>query len=483
MWVFSACYILGFLLSFAACTLIQSTLMSTTTKSAKPDLLHGEIEPTLKSMTIPVILGMIALMSFNLVDTFFIGLMGTEQLAAISFTFPITFTVISLMIGLGIGTSAVVAKSVGRKKISTAKAQATCAVVLSTLLVLALCLVGLVTIDPIFSLLGADGQTLVYINDYMSIWYFGALFLTLPMIGNSVLRANGDTKVPSQVMAAGGLVNAILDPILIFGFGPIPAMGMEGAALATLLSWIIGSAIIVYIIIVRRRLVSSTLPNWRLTKLSAQGMLKIGLPAAGANMLTPIAAAILTGIIASYGDEAVAAFGVGTRLESIACIVVLALSMSFPPFVSQNFGAKQIERIALSYRKLIKFVLIWQFGIYVVMGLLAFPISWVFSKEADVQALIKLFLWIMPLAYGAQGIVILTNSSLNALHKPMAALNLSVVRLFILYVPLSYIGGLLGGVTGLFIGGVIANLAMAIISYRYLSGLLNQCGLKSAGKS
>lgn len=433
------------------------------------DLLKDPVGQTLKQMTIPMIYGMILLMTFNLVDTFFVGLLGTKPLAAISFTFPITFTVISLTIGLGIGTSAVIAKSLGKKNTKFAKCSGTSAIILAAAVVGVLSYVGYYFTDEIFSLLGASTELLPLIREYMDVWFLGSVFLIGPMIGNSILRANGDTKTPSIVMGVGGVINAILDPIFIFGLGPIPAMGIQGAAIATLISWLVGTGYVLYIVGYQRHLIHTSLVFFKTFAQSSKAILHIGLPAAGANMLTPIAAAVLTAIVATYGDSAVAAFGVGSRIESIACLVVLAMSMTLPPFISQNFGAGNMHRVEEAYKSSIKFVLVWQVLIYVVLVLTAPWIAEAFSKEQSVADIIKLFIWILPLGYGLQGIIILTNSSFNALHKPMVALVLSVVRLFVCYVPLAYLGSELYGLLGFFVGALLGNVFMAMVSYRFFS--------------
>jgi putative MATE family efflux protein len=285
------------------------------------------------------------------------------------------------------------------------------------------------------------------------------------MIGNAILRASGDTVTPGFIMGSAGLVNAILDPILIFGIGPIPAMGIQGAAIATLISWIVGLIYVLYVLSVKKKLIRSTLFTLSEFVHSSKSILKIGLPAAGANMLTPIAGAIMTAIVASYGDHAVAAFGVGSRIESIACLVVLALSMTLPPLISQNFGAGLMKRVETAYKVSVKFVLIWQFLVFLVLILVAPYIAKIFTNEAEVADIIVLFMWILPLAYGFQGIIILTNSSFNALHKPMISLVLSVVRLFVCYVPLALLGSYFYGLIGFFIGAAIGNFVMSFISY------------------
>ncbi len=435
-------------------------------KNSKINLLKDPVAPTLKRMTIPMIYGMILLMTFNLVDTFFVGLLGTQPLAAISFTFPITFTVISLTIGLGIGTSAVIAKALGKGNDESAKNSGTAAIYLAAIVVGILSFIGYCFIDEIFLLLGASKALLPLIHQYMDIWFVGSVCLIGPMIGNAILRASGDTKTPSIVMGSAGLINAALDPLFIFGLGPIPAMGIQGAAIATLISWVFGLLFVLHIVGVQRQLIHTKLLTLKVFIESSKRILHIGLPAAGANMLTPLAAAVLTAIVASYGESAVAAFGVGSRIESIACLVVLAMSMTLPPFISQNFGAGNMERVEQSYKKSVKFVLAWQLLIYVILILIAPLIADVFSKEQVVADIIIMFIWILPLGYGLQGIIILTNSSFNALHKPMVALMLSIIRLFVCYVPLAYLGSVFYGLEGFFIGGLCGNLVMAMISYR-----------------
>ncbi len=443
------------------------------------DLLNGDIAKTLKNMTIPMIVGMIMLMTFSIVDTFFVSMLGTEQLAAISFTFPVTFTVISLNIGLGIGTSAIIGKYIGSGDTVHAKTIATGALMLSALLVGILAVVGVFSIEFIFSLMGADETLMPFIKAYMVPWYLAGIFLAIPMVGNSVLRAFGDTKTPSIIMAAGGAINAVLDPILIFGWGPFPALGIQGAAIATAIAWAVCVVWIIYLLAVKRQLIESRLLSLQEFIVASKGVLKIGLPAAGANMLTPIAGGVMTAVVATYGAEAVAAWGVGNRLESMASIVVLALSMSLPPFISQNYGANKLARIKTAFDMAAKFVMLWQLMVFVILVIFSGYIAQVFAEEASVKRDITLFLCIVPLGYGLQGIIILVNSSFNAMHKPMSALVLSVLRLFVFYVPIASLGSYLYGLEGLFWGCVIANVVTSVVAYLWFNrNLKNEMALQ-----
>ena len=419
-----------------------------------------------------MLFGLIMLLAFNLIDTFFVSLLGTEALAAISFTFPVTFTLSSLAIGLGIGVSAVVAKTLGKQQKEGARCHATAALLLSAVMIFSLAMLTLAFIDPLFTLLGAKPENLVLIRDYMVPWFLGCLPIIMPMIGNSVMRAAGDTKTPAKVMGLMAVINAILDPILIFGWGPIPAMHIQGAAIASVIAGLVSTTLVAYRLVITNKMIgwgyslAELIDSWR-------QLLKIALPAAGANMMTPIASSVLTAIIAKYGSAAVAGFGVGTRLEAIAVMVILALSMSLPPFISQNFGAGLLSRVRQAYISSVRFVLLWQAAIYLVLVLASSLIASSFADEPEVAEVIVLFLLIMPLSYGLSGITILSNSSLNALHKPMQALFLNITRLFILMLPCAYIGGQLGGIMGLFIGAMMANFVTGVLAFLFLRKRLN----------
>jgi len=436
------------------------------TPPGRRNLVDGSIRDALVRMTLPMIVGMIMLFTFSLVDTLFISFLGTEALTAISFTFPVTFTIMSLAIGLGIGASAVVARCLGGAQEKRAREAATVINYLSFLIAAVVVLVLWLLMDTIFRLMGASESLLVPIREYMVVWLPASVLVVCLMTGNSVLRACGDTRTPSILMAAAGLVNALLDPFLIFGLGPFPALGIAGAAWATVAAWLLAFAYLMYVLVVRMEMVSRVVPSRAVLRASGRDMLRIGIPAAGANMMTPLAMGVMTAIAAGFGDTAVAAFGVGARIEPIATLLVLAMSSSLPPLISQNFGALRMDRVAEAYRLALRFILLWQLVVYVVLALGAGVIAGLFSDDPAVIDTIRLFILIMPLGYGLQGVVILTNSSLNALHRPMEALGLSIARFFVFYVPLAWLGSRYFGLAGFFGGAVCGNLLMSLISWR-----------------
>ncbi|MGA1072564.1 MAG: MATE family efflux transporter [Pseudohongiellaceae bacterium] len=431
----------------------------------KHSLVEGSIKASLIRMTLPMIVGMFMMFTFSLVDTFFVSLLGTAELTAISFTFPVTFTIMSLAIGLGIGASAVVAKYIGREDLVRAKESST------VINYVALAFAGLLIagcwffMEPLFTVMGADAMLIALIHDYMSIWFPGSVLLVGLMTANSILRAHGDSKTPSIIMAGSGLINALLDPLLIFGWGPVPAMGVKGAAIATLAAWTVGYGYLFYHLAIKHQLISTSLPSQQILISSSREMLRIGLPAAGANMMTPLAMGTMTAIAAGFGTSVVAAFGVGARLEPIATLLVLAMSSTLPPLISQNYGAGRLDRIKEAYSMSLRFIVIWQFAVYLLLILAAPWIAGLFTSDPEVLETIRLFIWILPMGYGMQGIIILSNSSLNAMHRPMTALYLSIARFFVFYVPCAYLGSRLYGVTGFFGGAVFANTLVAMISW------------------
>lgn len=439
--------------------------MNTATRqSINPSLTHGALKPLLVKTTLPVIWGTLLLLGFGLVDTLFVSFLGERQLAAISFTFPVTFSLISLNIGIGIGTAAVIARLVGAGERVKSQFYGLSALLLSLLsTALAVSVLAFFKHD-IFKLLGVSPELWPMVDAYISTWLGAGMLLAIPMVCNSIFRANGDTMSPSKIMALGGLINVVLDPLLIFGCMGFPGFGIQGAAIATLIAWFVCSLVALWHIFINRRWVVITGVSKKTLVSGVRSILTIAAPAAFANMLTPIAGAIMMAIISSYGYQAVAAWGVGGRLESIITIVVLSLSMSLPPVVAQNFGAEKYDRVRSAYAIATKFVVVWQLLMYL-LGIALIPvITWLFTDDPTVSDVIKQYMYIVPLAFGAQGIVILTNSTMNALHCPSVAMALNINRLFICLLPCALIGSHYFGLQGLLFSTIIANVIAACMS-------------------
>ena len=423
----------------------------------RSDILHAPVGKTLREMTIPMMFGIISVIVFNLADIAFIGRLGSDELAAVAFTFPVVFAVTSLAIGLSVGTSATLGHQIGQGANPRSAGIARDILLLSLISVVLVTSIMLVIKDPIFRLMGAHERLLPYIDQYMSIWFAGAVFMVLNIVCNGIFRAWGLMRLSVVVMIVSALINLILDPILIFGLAGIPAYGVAGAAMASFIAWSL--ATLAGLVLLYRRKLLTGFSGFNLAQTLAfwARLLTISLPAAFSNLMTPVANGILTAIVASHGPQAVAAFGVGNRIESLALLVSVALSMTLPPFISQNFGAGSLQRVATAYRKATRFALLWQMGVFLLICLLAQLFSRLFTEDQQVGQWLYLWLVIVPGGFGFQAITFLTSSSFNALHKPAGALRISLVRLFVMYVPLAWLGSVLFGLVGMFAALVLAN--------------------------
>lgn len=429
------------------------------------DILHAPVGKTLRQMTLPMVFGLLSIMLFQAVDTYFIGKLGTSALAAISFTFPVTFTITSVGIGLSIGLSVLLAQSIGEGNHNKSAHITSDGLFLSLAIVATLCALCWLLITPIFTAMGATQNTLPLIQDYMGIWCLGGLFLAMPMIGNATIRATGDTLWPSIIMVLSGLINAVLDPVLIFGWSIIPALGIKGAAYASLISWVVATAVCVYLLRVRDQLLLFCLSSWSVLKPFWQAMIKISIPLCIANVLTPIGGMIFTRLAAQHGEQAVAAIGSGSKIESILMIVVFSLTAILSPFIAQNIGAKKYERVHEAMRTSLIFSVVFQ-GVIYVLAVLGSPwLARIYSHDAQVIELTQQYLHIASSGMVFYSVLIVMNTLFNSARQSKKSLILSAVRVFLGLLPFCLIGSWLYGYTGILIGSVIANFGVAVLAY------------------
>jgi len=434
---------------------------------------EGPVGPNLIGLAIPMIFGLISILLINLVDTFYISMIGVKELVAISFTFPVTFTLMSFSFGIGIGAASVISRAIGEGDHHRVQRLTTDSLLLVALIILVVAGLSYLNLDAIFRLMGATDESLPLIEEYMIPWLMGVVFVVIPIVGNSAIRATGDTKTPSIIMVIAAVVNAVLDPILIFGYGPFPEMGIEGAAIATVISYISIMIVGLWMLGKRDRMLTANWPGIAGILSSWKALLYIGIPAMLTQLLFPVSNAVLTRIAADLGDATVAAFGVGSRIESLAMIGSMALSSVIIPFIGQNYGAKNFDRIKTASRFVLRFALIWGITVWAFLALFSGGIAWAFSDDLEIQTLIKQFFWIVPFGFGFHGISQLVSGSCNALHRPFHSTIINIMRLFLFLIPLVYLGSQIWGTTGFFIGIALGNLATGTIAwYWFRSSIL-----------
>lgn len=437
-------------------------------------LTQGPIGRTLFRMSLPMVMGIVAIMVFNFVDAYYIGLLGTQHLAAISYTFPATFAIMSLNLGLGTANTTLVAASLGADEEYRARQIASYSIILAVMIVFCVCLLGFLSIDPFFQLMGADESTRVLIRQYMEIWYFGVVLLVIPMVGNSTLRATGDTRTPSLVMSMSALINGILDPFLIFGIGPFPRLEMQGAAISSVISWLVAMVVVLRILGQKRKMLLLQRPKFDALIMCWKKLLLIATPIVASNLLNPIALGLITAMVSRFGEAAVAATGVGARMEPILIIAAMGLASCMPPFVGQNLGAAKYERIKRAIKIGFRFVLLWQTALAVLLYWAAPWIAKAFSRAEESDEIIRLYLSVLPISYGFLAWVLVGGAVFNGLHSPAKGLGLNAVRLFLLYIPFAYIGSELNGVSGLYLGCTVANILAGAIAWFWLARVSRQ---------
>jgi putative MATE family efflux protein len=430
-------------------------------------LTEGPVGRHLIDMTVPVLFGITTMMAQSLIDTWFIGRVGDAELAAFGFGFPILMIVTSVAIGLGAGTSSVVARAIGANDHRRARRLSTDSLLLSFLITAVVAAIGVLSIDPLFRLLGAPEELLPLIRGFMTILYAGVPFVVVGMVGMASMRATGDTRLPSALMILAAILNVILDPILIFGVGPIPAMGLNGAAMAALIAR--ASIFVGTLYLMRRKmdLVSFSRPDPIEMRRSWRDILHVGIPAAGTNIIVPVGAAVVTAMIARFGADAVAGFGVASRLESMMLVLYYALSAIIGPFVGQNLSAGNDKRILRALWLCSTFCLVTGMIIAALLASLSGILPGFFSDSDSVNSVTTTFLLLVPISYGTYGMVMVMNASFNGLGYPMPGVVISLSRIVVLYIPLAITGMMLFGVAGIFGAYAAANIVSGLGAYAW----------------
>ncbi len=448
------------------------------TDTATPRLVQGPVSIGLLRLTAPVILGITANLGAQLLEAFYLAQVSTEVLAAYSFTFPVLGAVMSLSLGISIGLSSVLARTVGSGDQEQTRRLASDGISLVSAVMLVISVLGYLTIDPLFRALGANETTLPLIHSYMSIYYLSLVFMAVPAIGANAMRAMGDASISGTIMVSGAILQAVLGPFLIFGLLGLPALGLEGAAWANLVARLVLFVVTVSILHFREHLLSYTKLTVSIVLHSWRRILAISIPATATQMIGPISNGVIVGLLATFSQETVAGFGIASRIEAMAVIPLFALSASIGPFVGQNWGATRYDRANKAMLLCFQYAMGWGLLVALVMYFFGQPISVMFDDNPDVVAVTGLYLMIVPISYGAWGVLMMASATFNSLGKPISSTIMSVVRMVVLYVPLAFLGKHFFGLAGIFAAAAFTNIIMGIVSY-----LWNRMTYRSAADS
>lgn len=405
------------------------------------------------------------MVAFNLIDAYFIGQLGENELAAISFTFPVVMLIFSIIQGVGIGAVSVIAKSIGQGNINKAARETTDALLLGVIVSGFFIIVGILTLEPTFRLLGASDEVLPFATEYLNIWYYALFFVTVPFVGNSAIRATGDSITPSLIMLFAVIINAILDPLLIFGHWGFPELGLSGAAIATAISRAMTMVLSLWILYKREKLISLQIPSLKVLMGCWKAILQVGIPSGVSKMIVPITQGVLTVMLSAYGEKAIAGFGIGTRIEFLVSSLLFALAASTGPFTGQNYGAQKFERIEKAVKISNSFSILWGTVIFILLWFIAKPFASLFTDDPIIAQTTANFLRITSFFYGLQGVLSITNTNMNTLNKPLLAFMVIVIQMFFICIPVAYGSRQYFDENGIFIGIAAAYGVGGIASY------------------
>jgi len=434
------------------------------------EITKGHIPSLIKKIAIPAGVGFFFNTMYNIVDAYFSGLVGTEAVAALSLSFPVFFIIIALGSGVSSGVTALIAHEVGAGNREGAQKYATQGISFALVVSILLTIFGLLVSTPLFKTLGASGEYLDFALSYISIIFLGTVFFILVFSFNAILNSVGDTKSFRNFLVAGFFLNFILNYWFMFGGLGIPALGIAGIALATITIEFIG---VLYLFpkvlrteLLHKRFYKELAPDKNIYR----DIAKQGIPASISMMSVAIAFFISTYFVGKFGEASVAAYGVGTRIQQLALLPLIGLNIATVTLVGQNRGAKKFKRIMETIEKAKLYAFIISMVGTAFLFFLAKPLMTIFSRDPEVIRVGVQFLHIVAFIMWPYALLMITDSILRGLKRPMFSLWMGVGRqvvapiiVFSLFV-LVFSWGILGVWWGIFVITTIAS----VIAYTFL---------------
>ena len=431
------------------------------------DLINDPIPKLTRSIAIPASVGYLFHTMFNVVDTYYAGLISTQALAALSLAFPVFFIITASGGGVATGATALIATALGKGDRKKAEELAAQAIAMGLILAVLLSGVGIWFLPFFFGLLGAKGPYLRVCMDYMTPIYLGALFFIMVYMFNALLNAKGNTKPHRNFLIAGFFLNLALDPWFIFGGFGLPAMGVAGLSTATVFIMFLGD---IYLGV---KAFKSGIITWQgfkpfiprpkiLLEITRQGF-----PAALNYLTISLGSFVITYFFSLYGEQAVAAYGIGTRVEQIMLMPTMGLNTATLALVAQNHGACRFSRIPESMKTGYLYG-----GLVMGLGTIA---AFVFARrfmelftgDARVIAIGVDYLEVVAFLLYSYVVLFVSVGAMQGVKRPMFALGLGVTRQFLLPIPVLWLFSGWMGVKGIWWGVFAINWAAAAFAFFY----------------
>lgn len=439
-------------------------------KHKDKNLTEGSILSSLINLAVPIILANALQSMYQLIDTFWLGRLGANAVAAVSLSFPILFLILSLGAGLTLAGSVIVAQAKGAQNQRNVNYSSSQTVFVIFFLSILLSIITFFASEPLMKLVGAGPEILTDSVTYFKYSSFGFMFLFMFFVFQSLMRGIGNVWLPMYIVLSTVLLNLILDPLFIFGFGPIEGLGVGGAAIASVITQGI-SAIAGFIILLQgKRGIKIKFSQMKWDMKWVKRMFAIGLPSSLDQSARAGAMTMLVVLVTSFGSEVVAAYGIGVRVLSLIVIPALGFAIATTTLVGQNIGAGQIKRAEKVGDLSGKIAFFGLTAIGILLFIFAEPITAFFvPNEPQVIKDSALFIKIMGPSFGLLGLQQVMNGVFNGAGFTRISLLISVFGLWMIRFPVAY---LLSNNTSLNEVGIwwafsISNLMAAIVGFIY----------------
>ena len=423
----------------------------------------------IRDISVPASIGFFFNTMFNVVDTYFAGVISTQALAALSLSFPVFFILISMGSGVSTGTTALIATALGAGDTPQAKVFAVQGVSFGVILSAAITAIGILASPYLFSFMGAQGPYLAMCLAYMNTIFAGSVFFVLNYMLNAILYALGDTRSFRDFLIAGCLLNVVLDPWFISGGLGVPAMGVMGIALATVVIQLMGTIYLGYKVM-RTELACDLCFSEAVPR--PQAFLEIakqGFPTSLNSITVGVGIFVITSFISVFGHEAVAAYGVATRVEQIMLLPTIGLNIATVTIVAQNNGARRYERIFETVRTALRYGAVFMaFGTAALL-IFARDLMGLFTTDAQVVAIGTFYLRISAFILYAYVVLYVNVAALQGVKRPGYGLVIGVVRQIALPLMIfpSFIHVLGLGIAGIWWGIFVITWSAAGVTFFY----------------
>ncbi|MEP3055851.1 MATE family efflux transporter [Ascidiaceihabitans sp.] len=423
--------------------------------------LNGNLFSHVTVMSLTASVGLMAVFLVDFVDMIFISMLGKAELAAaVGYAGAILFFTTSFGIGMAIAVGALVARALGEGNVELARGRTATGLLYGVVFGVFFGIVVWLNLRGLVTLLGATGDTVDLAVSYLRIIVPSMPLLVIGMMGGAVLRAYGDARRAMMATIYGGLVNAILDPILIFGLD----LELTGAAVASVIARvaIAGTSLLPII----RHHGGITLPRAADLSRDFSPILAIAAPSIMTQLATPIGQAIVTRNMAQFGEDAVAGMAIVSRIVPVAFGVLFALSGAVGPIIGQNFGAKDYGRVRGGYNAALLFAAIFTVLVSALLFLLRGPILALFNMDGVGADLVLVFCGPIALLFYFNGVLFVSNAAFNNLGHPFYSTWMNWGRNTFAMLPFVWLGGLWLGPEGVLWGQAAAGVVFGIVSWR-----------------